>query len=365
MTYIKQLDALRAIAVSLVIWWHWVPESHPLNSFEFGSIGINLFFVLSGFLITRILLNNRLKSEAAGVSRGTVTKNFYVRRALRIFPIYYLTIGFVWLTAPYVGTEIRSSVWYFVTYTSNFYFFARQEWDGMLSHMWSLAVEEQFYLLWPWLVLFLDKRRLPLLMGLFILTGIISKVILMDFHIFVAFTTCSFDAFGMGGLLAWIITFRKDLLPRFHRLLSLLTAASFIVWSLPRLGVLTGIFDYFPVDILHVFFCSWIITYVYVNAATNRPQFDFILSNPVLIFLGKISYGIYLYHLLIPVFVVSAIQKAIVPVPHTASLVAFLYQPYVFAFLNLAVLGLVAWLSFLLIEQPFLRLKDGFAYLKS
>ena len=365
MTYIKQLDALRAIAVSLVMWWHWVPETHPLNSYEFGSMGINIFFVLSGFLITRILLNNRLRSESAGVSRITVTKNFYVRRALRIFPIYYLTIGFVWLTAPYVGTEIRSSLWYFLSYTSNFYFFARQQWDGMLSHMWSLAVEEQFYLLWPWLILFLRKRQLPLVMGLFIVVGFVSKAALMDNKIFVVFTTCCFDAFGIGGLLAWVITCRNDLLPVFYRGLSLLSGAGLLLWCLPRLGVFPGVFDHFPVDILHVVFSAWLITYVYVNAAAGRLRADFLLANPVLIFLGKISYGLYLYHLLIPVYVVSAIQKLLVPVPLFAPVVSFLYRPYVFALLDLLVLVLVAWLSFVLVEQPFLRLKRRFAYLES
>lgn len=96
MNYIKQLDSVRAIAVLLVIITHWFPETNQLNIYTSVFNGVDIFFVLSGFLITRILLQNRLEAESSVVTKSTVVKNFFVRRILRIFPIYYLLIFFCW-----------------------------------------------------------------------------------------------------------------------------------------------------------------------------------------------------------------------------------------------------------------------------
>src|SRR5688572_26501202 len=92
MNYIKQLDGLRAIAVLLVIITHWFPEGHPLNTYTSFFNGVDIFFALSGFLITRILLNNRIEAEQTGQAKTSVLKNFFMRRTLRIFPVYYLLI---------------------------------------------------------------------------------------------------------------------------------------------------------------------------------------------------------------------------------------------------------------------------------
>src|ERR1700754_2151344 len=154
MRYIKELDSIRAIAVLLVIISHWIPPNIPINILPNGPIGVNIFFVLSGFLITWILLENRKKTEELENTRGTVLKNFYIRRILRIFPIYYLVVFVLYIFSESSGTEIRSALPYYLTYTSNFHFFYIDKWDGILSHLWSLAVEEQFYLLWPSIMLF-------------------------------------------------------------------------------------------------------------------------------------------------------------------------------------------------------------------
>src|SRR4051812_36933857 len=117
MKYIKQLDSLRAIAALLVVIWHWLPNSRHLNALNNGSIGVNIFFVLSGFLITTILLKNRSDAENLHRNKLLVFKNFYVRRALRIFPIYYLTILFILffharLGATVTDSELVNSVFY-------------------------------------------------------------------------------------------------------------------------------------------------------------------------------------------------------------------------------------------------------------
>ena len=149
--YIKQLDGIRAIAVLLVIVSHWFPGGFA-SRYVLGSIGVDIFFVLSGFLITRILIAERLKFSAAPstYSRLKSIKNFMVRRSLRIFPIYYLLLILLVLCANQFPNPVAQDwKWYFF-YLQNILFYINQGWPGgKLSHLWSLAVEEQFYLFWP------------------------------------------------------------------------------------------------------------------------------------------------------------------------------------------------------------------------
>ena len=126
MHYIKQLDSVRAIAVILVIITHWFPETNKLNIYTSIFNGVDIFFVLSGFLITRILLQNRLDAKSSTVTKSAVVKNFFVRRILRIFPIYYLLIFLLLVFASTTGTDIKNSFPYFLTYTANIYFYNRQ-----------------------------------------------------------------------------------------------------------------------------------------------------------------------------------------------------------------------------------------------
>jgi peptidoglycan/LPS O-acetylase OafA/YrhL len=144
-SYLPALDGLRAIAVLLVIWAHVDPTLlvYPdwLKTVRFwtdpGVQGVDLFFVLSGFLITRILLSER--------ARGVPLRCFMLRRLLRIFPIYYLLL--LVMTFLHGGSEL----WWCALYLSNFHF-ALQGGGGALEHTWSLCVEEHFYILWPPLV---------------------------------------------------------------------------------------------------------------------------------------------------------------------------------------------------------------------
>ena len=137
-----QLDGLRAVAVAAVAWSHW--ERDYQAGIPFGA-GVHLFFVLSGFLITRILLDVRQASD-----RGAAIRAFYIRRALRIFPAFYVTLLLAWIAGVPL---VRESLAWHATYLSNVWIFQMDQWPGSISHLWSLAVEEQFYLAWPFLIL--------------------------------------------------------------------------------------------------------------------------------------------------------------------------------------------------------------------
>ncbi len=148
MKHFKQLDGLRFVAVFLVLIIHFatIIGMH----FSAGYYGVELFFVISGFLITTILLKTE---EPFGIAY----KKFIGRRTLRIFPIYYLTIFILFI----IGNKyVHEYLIYCLTYTYNYIYFKVPV--NSISHFWSLGVEEQFYLFWPFLILSL-RNNLKLL----------------------------------------------------------------------------------------------------------------------------------------------------------------------------------------------------------
>jgi peptidoglycan/LPS O-acetylase OafA/YrhL len=163
--YMPQLDAIRAAAIFLVMIQHWAPTLTQIA--PWGGIGVRCFFVLSGFLITGILLRARDLIDAARTTRGFQVRQFYIRRSLRIFPIYYLTL----IVACALGLQVvRDTFWWHAGYLSNFYIASTGIWHGYISHLWSLSVEEQFYLIWPALILAAPRRWIPwcFALGIFI-----------------------------------------------------------------------------------------------------------------------------------------------------------------------------------------------------
>jgi len=160
-----QLDGLRFLAIAGVMIQHnWRPGPMPwiFGRLDYAETGVRLFFVLSGFLITGILLRGRAAATVAATSRLSTLRNFYVRRFLRIFPVYYATL----LAVVLLDISPARQIWpWLVTYTTNIYIWHRVAWIGHLGHLWTLAVEEQFYIVWPWLVLFLPRRLLRPILG--------------------------------------------------------------------------------------------------------------------------------------------------------------------------------------------------------
>ncbi len=151
--YQPELDGLRALAVLAVLIVHTIPPSHWIAQVQWGQFGVYLFFVLSGFLITGILLDGRSDSGAS----GNALVPFYARRALRIFPVYYLTVA---VLAACGDQAILHNLRWHLTYTSNVERAVRFVHPGAVDHFWSLCVEEQFYLLWPMAILYLPRRVL-------------------------------------------------------------------------------------------------------------------------------------------------------------------------------------------------------------
>ncbi|MBO9572189.1 MAG: acyltransferase [Chitinophagaceae bacterium] len=356
MQYIKPLDSIRAFAVLLVIITHWFPETHKLNIYTGIFNGVDIFFVLSGFLITKILFENREIAENAGTTKGQILKSFYTRRTLRIFPIYYLTILCLYIAGPATGTDIRNSIGYFLSYTSNFYFFSAGHWDGMLSHLWSLSVEEQFYLLWPALMLFIRKEFLLPAILLFIFSGYTAQLLMHDIPLNDILTFACFDGFGFGALIAWAFVYRPKLLPVFYKAGAWLAIIAVIFQVLRVVNEFSPVF--LPSRILTSVCTAWLITMILLGLDKKFLPSRILLNNKAFLFLGKISYGIYLYHLILPNITSDTLNSLNSRLPHSI----YKYNTYLIIAENFILLIALAFLSWKIIEQPLLKLKKRFKY---
>lgn len=175
LTHFKYLDGIRAIAILCVI-YHHVHLKYAPTGFDFGHFGVQIFFVLSGFLITTLLLRER-------ESTGTISlKKFYMRRTLRIFPVYYLVLGIYCLLVffvekdPVASSEFWHNLPFFLTYTYNLVI--PEEHGRVIFFLaWSLATEEQYYLVWPFLVKYLKVWSILVMGILAILLEPVSKAI--------------------------------------------------------------------------------------------------------------------------------------------------------------------------------------------
>jgi peptidoglycan/LPS O-acetylase OafA/YrhL len=352
-----QLDGLRAIAVIAVWLQHWgfppLRASRYLVQIEPGAMGVWLFFVLSGFLITGILLRSRAELEATCGSVADAAKIFYARRFIRILPAYYLALLLGTLLFP----EVRQLFWWHFTYNTNFWnaFHPGQFPPGL--HFWSLAVEEQFYLIWPWMILLVPSRHL-----FRAIVAVVAFSLLFRFGCtflprghrgtpaYALLPGCA-DKLALGALLACFwdektgarLARWKDLFCRAGLWLGLPGAIGFIILRAYR-----------PESRLSLVFLSFCaaLFFVWVIGAAARgfsgPAGAFLEWQPIR-YLGKISYGLYLYHYLTR----EILRRCHVAEPHSWSARFALFS---------AITIFIASASWFAFESPVNRMKRFFKY---
>ncbi|MFY8004524.1 MAG: acyltransferase family protein [Chitinophagaceae bacterium] len=353
MRYVKELDALRGIAILFVIITHWAPPGLFKRDFHFGEWGVFIFFVLSGYLITHILFSNINK----GKSTKEIIISFYIRRTLRIFPIYYLAIGVLWLCKSVVGKEVQEGLPWFLTYTQNIYYFINQNLAGPLSPYWTLAVEEQFYLIWPWIIVMAGSKRSLVAIIIFLLVGFSCFYIIPAKPFITILTPFTFFSFGLGGLLAWLQLFQYQSLVKFLKSIQIIGLLSVVLFFL---GVFKNNQFILPINILISITAFALIAYLLIKKDKLPPYLAFVFTNKFLIFTGKISYGIYLYHNLIP----QLLNSKLVNIYFNPLLPDFLYKHHwglLYLVENVLLLYGIAWLSYWFIEKRFLALKEKFS----
>jgi peptidoglycan/LPS O-acetylase OafA/YrhL len=348
--FIAELDGLRGIAILMVMvhrFWPRTGVGVAADVAGAGWIGVDLFFVISGFLIAGILLDT--KGDPA------YFRNFYARRALRIFPLYYLFVIGVFVVFagnPEFRERAGSPLWYLVhlgNVPEGLLGLAVPYW---IAPVWSLAIEEQFYLTFPWLVRFLDRRRLTIvLVSMLVLAPVIRLVTMLAIpdheRVQYLFTLCRIDTIAIGCLLAVIVRSvdverwrSRAKLAAFAALPGIVVLA--IASRLDRTSEFDRVFGYSVVAIG----CAAIVALVILSRGSRSTM---VLRLAPLRYLGKLCFGLYLLHRPADT-VVSALGHRL-GIHHDL----WLLIP------KIGVAIVFATISWRLIERPFLHLKDRFA----
>lgn len=359
--YVKEFDAIRALAVVLVLISHWVPKETKLF-LPYGSIGVDVFFVLSGFLITWILLLEKERKEEINQFKSIV--NFVSRRGLRIFPIYYLLLILLFFGSRFLPNPIPHDFKFYAFYLQNYLFYFNQSFPGgKVSHLWTLAVEEQFYLFWPFIIIFISKRHLlkVLITGVFLgsLSSILFSVFAEKKELTDILTINCIQAFCLGGMASYMLLYHKNYVNENYpplRRIALLAIALYLFLNIYLNDYL--FFNRFLISI----FISWVFVGIILE---KFKTVNWLLNNRYLIAVGKISYGIYLYHNFIPTSVKAVFIYLIDDMTLNSQIILIrslneTWNLIVFNLICLSILLMVSYASFFLIERPLLKLKVYF-----
>jgi len=371
--YFKGLNGLRFFAAFAVIITHiemikeqmYCANLYVSNKivFEAGGLGVIFFFVLSGFLITYLLLKEKEQTNTIDV------KKFYVRRILRIWPLYFLIVILGFFVLPHFEFM---QLPYFVKFKSHLSVlnlvlflimlpnlaFAIFKPVPHIGQLWSIGVEEQFYLLWPWLVK--NSKNILKTLAILMLILIVIKVVILFLYKahpenaellilknFVAML--KIESMAIGGIGAWMVFKQKY----FQKLLS-----NYILAAAMAMVLLLIYFT--PEKLQDACFLVYSVLFLIIILNVSLNERSFIkLENKVFVFLGNISYGLYMYHLMVVAAFIGFLKYTGFYVDNS-----ILSQVIVYGGVT-GLTILVSWLSYRYFESWFLKVKHRFTVVKS
>lgn len=363
------MDGIRGIAVFLVLVEHYYPHGQARggianiflnglqNLMQTGRVGVVVFFVLSGILITGILLRLSASIQANQSTGFVAWRTFVIRRSFRIFPVYFLAIAVFLSLMP----DYRYLWPWLVSYTVNVgqvmtALGMAEAHFGQMGHFWTLAIEEQFYLLIPLAIVFLPRNRaLPLIVLLAILSMAAAIVLPFEGLSYDASSRLSIGGCSFALLTGALIAFRAHMgldLQRPKRILLFVGTPIYLyltyVWYNHHGvdGIAVGYLAFLDVGIAT--FSAGLILHVMTNRNLSQR-----IDNPVLVGLGRISYGLYVYHaLLIPFFptILKYFFDMGLPSDYSRGFRFFLFET--------AIAVSLALVSYFAIERPILNYRD-------
>lgn len=371
--HIPILDGIRAYAVLMVCIVHFfqVDESSLYDTnqylgvflFKFSQIGlkgVELFFILSGFLITGILINSKKSPN--------FFKTFYLRRFIRIFPLYYFVLAISFLVLPYfinvdtAGKDVIKQQAWLWTYTSNLSgFFNQSSWDASLNfpsfgHFWSLCVEEHFYIFWPFLIYFSSEKWLTRIMWSLVALSVFSVIFVYVFGDLIpvlkwSTIRCS-GVLSIGGLISY---YRQNTL-QYNRIIKISKKL-----ILP-FGILFVLVNFIPRiyeihDVLTFYTSVLFFVFVLVISLEENKIMSNLFNHKSLYFIGKISYGIYVYHGLLRPYFKTYIYENMQQYINNGIVCSLLFTG-----IATSISIVIAWISWQLIESPVLKLKKYVNY---
>lgn len=339
----QAIEVLRAVAVSLVILTHGLTLSTDsvFNPINVGAGGVRLFFVISGFLITGILLDQRARAERLGASRAHVLGAFYMRRAVRILPLAY---GVILVGSVFGVAHVREYAWWYVAYLNNVAL--PHLTVPSLGHFWSLAIEEQFYVVWPTIILFAPRRALPVIIIGSLIGPALWRGVLSDETAAYIGTLSRVDGLAMGAGLAIAVRSSRR------------------AWQLPGLLALAAgallIGEQGDATMRRVFSESGMViaSGVIVLLASRVERIPRWHALKPIVWIGSVSYGLYVWHYFLPELLRAAEQRLDVwlRIPTAGS--------WTYLAWTIAMSVPAAALSWWLFERPFNDLKRYFVYVR-
>lgn len=360
--YFENLDGLRFIAFLSVFLFHsfytpfdFIKEDNFFSFFHFitryGWLGVNFFFVLSGFLITYLLLVEEQSEGKINIFK------FYMRRILRIWPLYYLIVFFCFVIYPILSDNFADTpdfslpnIYLFLFHLSNYSYIYNPSDIPTLNILWTISIEEQFYLIWPLVLLVVKKRKRFVFIALLILISIIFQWIYKDdFHYSHHHIITNMSDLAIGGLSALLI-FNVNAFRLFIEKLSfnyILTTYTFI-----SIYFLSMVFNMVTnISLLTALSFSFII--LEQNFSVNSI---FKISKvPFVSYLGTITYGLYCYHYLSLLLAIK--------VSNYLGMNKSVFGVLIFEnLLGLSITIVVSIISYRIFEKPFLKLKSRFSF---
>lgn len=352
--YFPALDGLRGLAILVIVIYH--NFGFIEKYFFFGWLAVDLFFVLSGFLITDILLKE--------LGSKNYLRNFYVRRLLRIFPLYYLSLVIFLIVLPQLNTPLRldyytdNQVWIW-TYLQNWLYVFKNPTDtSSLNHLWSVAVEEQFYLFWPLVILLVKKPKHLLICIAFLLAAVFGLRLwawmnhVSGFAYYNLYTFTRIDGICIGCTIALM----QRINPGFLKKNTAFIVLSFAILNFAFFFVNRYYEFTFPYLALVGYTTFAMVLGLLVNQAVTRENkwINLFLDISFLKFFGRISYGFYLFHW--PLYLWLSPYLSAWLEGFTSGWVT----QFIASLISTAAAILLSILSFNFFEKYFLRLKHKF-----
>lgn len=357
--YFNNLNGIRSIAAFMVIFSH-IELSKSYFNFEnifqkikhFGELGVVFFFVLSGFLITFLLLKEKeLKNDIA-------YKNFYLRRILRIWPLYFVIVilslfilpHFYFFQTPTFNLKLNSfselsfAFFLFLFFLPNL--LINFHLVPFATQTWSIGTEEQFYLIWPWVINNIEKLFLFFIILIVIYNSLIImfSIHFLDFipyhKVFYSFLdTIKIDCLTIGAIGAYFLYTKNKIINVFK------STSTFIITLLILVYLM-----YNHVDFIYFNFTIFSVLFLFIlMCLVVNKKLENLLENKMISYLGKISYGLYMYHQMIIVFVINSL------------LYLNIKNDLLVYTLSIVLTIIVSGLSFEYFEKPFLKIKYKYA----
>jgi peptidoglycan/LPS O-acetylase OafA/YrhL len=375
--YFPGLNALRFFAAILVVIHHAetirlkfnLPNLKHFSFFQNGMLAVSFFFVLSGFLITFLLISEIERTSTVSI------RNFYVRRILRIWPLYYLLVIIGLFIIPtflsIIGYEYKMPYdtktagvlfLFFLSFAVNTLFGSH-----LLEPLWSIGVEEFFYLIWAPLAKISKHKILNALIFVFILKTLLNVFFLQktenSYYIFTKEIVLSlkFELMAIGGIGAWFVAHKREAVET-HWLFSIPAQIVLLTVILLRLFYHNSLIDnglykiFFNTPIVMGIVEGLLFLWLILNVSVN-PKTITKLQYRWLDFLGEISYGIYMYQMLVIFASVLILKKILIASTPSVSTLIF------YIFISVAIIS-ISWFSKRFFEDWFLRLKDKFDFQK-